>query len=156
MIRPATAEDIPLLADIWLRASVRAHDFIPEAFWISRADVMAREHLPNAEEVMVLDVEDRVIGFSAINGDHLEALFIDPRVQSYGHGSRLMAHAMAGHQRLTLCVYSRNVRAVSFYHRLGFHAQEERLEPLTGENETLMVWHCPPSDRQRQRQAIRP
>lgn len=140
MIRPATAEEIPGLVDIWLRASIRAHDFIPEAFWSSRAEAMAREHLPQAEEVAVLEVEGRVIGFAALNGDHLEALFIDPKVQSYGHGSRLMAHAMAGHERLTLCVYSRNVRAVSFYHRLGFRAVEERVEPLSGESETLMVW----------------
>ncbi|MGM0913955.1 MAG: GNAT family N-acetyltransferase [Pseudomonadota bacterium] len=140
MIRPATAEEIPGLVDIWLRASIRAHDFIPEAFWSSRAEAMAREHLPQAEEVAVLEVEGRVIGFAALNGDHLEALFIDPEVQSYGHGSRLMAHAMAGHERLTLCVYSRNVRAVSFYHRLGFRAVEERVEPLSGESETLMVW----------------
>lgn len=140
MLRSATAEDIPLLADIWLRASMRAHDFIPEAFWVSRADAMARDLLPSAEEVTVLEVEGRVIGFTALDGDHLQALFIDPRVQRYGYGSRLMAHAMAGHQRLTLSVYSRNVRAVSFYHRLGFHAVEERLEPLTGESETLMVW----------------
>ncbi|HSH49152.1 MAG TPA: GNAT family N-acetyltransferase [Halomonas sp.] len=140
MIRPATAEDIPLLVDIWLRASTRAHDFIPEAFWVSRADAMARDLLPSAEEVTVLEVEGRVIGFIALDGDHLQALFIDPRVQRYGHGSRLMAHAMAGHERLTLSVYSRNVRAVSFYHRLGFHAVKERLEPLTGASETLMVW----------------
>ncbi|WP_299236148.1 GNAT family N-acetyltransferase [uncultured Halomonas sp.] len=140
MIRPATAEDIPLLADIWLRASVRAHDFIPETFWVSRAELMVQERLPQAEEVTVLEVEGRVIGFTALDGDHLQALFIDPRVQRYGHGSRLMAHAMSGHERLTLSVYSRNVRAVSFYHRLGFHAVEERLEPLTGENETLMAW----------------
>lgn len=140
MIRPVTAEEIPGLVDIWLRASIRAHDFIPEAFWSSRAEAMAREHLPQAEEVAVLEVEGRVIGFAALNGDHLEALFIDPKVQSYGHGSRLMAHAMAGHERLTLCVYSRNVRAVSFYHRLGFRAVEERVEPLSGESETLMVW----------------
>lgn len=140
MIRSAAAEEIPGLVDIWLRASLRAHDFIPEAFWSSRAEAMARQRLPQADELAVLEVEGRVIGFAALSGDHLEALFIDPEVQSYGHGSRLMAHAMAGHERLTLCVYSRNVRAVSFYRRLGFRAVEERVEPLTGENETLMAW----------------
>ena len=140
MIRPATAEEIPGLVDIWLRASIRAHPFIPEAFWSSRAEAMARERLPQAEELAVLDVADRVIGFAALNGDHLEALFIDPEVQSYGHGSRLMAHAMAGHECLSLCVYSRNVRAVSFYHRLGFHAVDQRREPEAGEEETLMCW----------------
>ncbi|MBB3331152.1 putative acetyltransferase [Halomonas campaniensis] len=139
MIRPATPEDIPTLADIWLRASRLAHDFIPAAFWESRYEAMARDHLPRAE-VHVLEVEGRVIGFAALNDDHLEALFIDPDVQSYGHGSRLLAHAMAARTHLSLCVYSRNVRAVSFYRRLGFQPVEERVEPLTGESETLMTW----------------
>lgn len=141
MIRPAVPQEIPLLADIWLRASCRAHDFIPAAFWESHHEAMAQEHLPGADELLVLEVEGRVIGFAALNGERLEALFIDPEVQSYGHGSRLMAEAMARRPRLTLCVYSRNVRAVSFYRRLGFQIAGERTEPLTGEAETLMAWH---------------
>ena len=140
MLRHARPDEIPLLADIWLRASLRAHDFIPAEFWESRRDAMAREHLPAADEVLVLEVEGRLIGFAALNGERLEALFIDPEVQSYGHGSQLMAEAMARHARLSLCVFSRNVRAVSFYRRLGFRAVEERTEPLTGEPETLMAW----------------
>ncbi|MFW3616715.1 GNAT family N-acetyltransferase [Billgrantia antri] len=139
MIRPAVAEDIPQLVDIWLRASQLAHDFIPATFWHERADDMARIYLPGAE-TYVLEVAGRAIGFAALNGDHLEALFIDPELQSFGHGTHLMAHAMGKRQRITLCVYSRNVRAVSFYRRLGFRAVEERLDPLSGESETLMLW----------------
>ncbi len=142
MIRPANAEEIPLLADIWLRASRRAHDFIPAEFWERHLDAMTHDLLPGVEELLVLEVEGRVIGFAALDGDRLEALFIDPEVQSYGHGSRLMAEAMARRSRLTLCVYSRNVRAVSFYRRLGFRVVDERIEPLTGEAETLMAWLC--------------
>ncbi|MCH4565228.1 GNAT family N-acetyltransferase [Halomonas sp. EGI 63088] len=139
MIRPATPEDIPLLVDIWLRASRRAHDFIPADFWEARAGEMARDHLPTAE-LHVLEAGRRVIGFAALNDDHLEALFVDPEVQSYGHGTQLMAHAMERRRRITLCVYSRNVRAVSFYLRLGFQVCGEREDPLTGEQETLMHW----------------
>ncbi|MCE8018284.1 GNAT family N-acetyltransferase [Halomonas sp. MCCC 1A17488] len=139
MIRPAIIEDIPQLVDIWLRASLLAHDFIPADFWHARADDMASLYLPGAE-TFVLEAAERPIGFAALNGDHLEALFVDPEVQNFGHGSRLMAHAMGQRERLTLCVYSRNVRAVSFYRRLGFQVVEERREPLSGENETLMAW----------------
>ncbi|MGJ7458072.1 GNAT family N-acetyltransferase [Halomonas sp. MA07-2] len=140
MIRPAVPQEIPLLADIWLRASRRAHDFIPAEHWESSLDAMVEKYLPDADELLVLEMEGRVIGFAALNGEHLEALFVDPELQSYGHGSRLMAHAMVHHSGLSLCVFSRNVRAVSFYRRLGFQVVEERLEPLTGELETLMAW----------------
>ncbi|QOR39570.1 GNAT family N-acetyltransferase [Billgrantia diversa] len=139
MIRPAIAEDIPQLVDIWLRASLLAHDFIPASFWHERADAMASTYLPGAE-TYILEAAGRPIGFAALNGEHLEALFIDPEVQSFGHGTHLMAHAMGQRERITLCVYSRNVRAVSFYRRLGFRVVEERREPLSGENEILMSW----------------
>lgn len=144
MIRPAMPEDMPLLVDIWLRASRQAHDFIPAGFWEARAEAMARDYLP-AAEVHVLDIGSRVIGFAALNGDHLEALFVDPDVQGYGHGSRLMAHAMERRRRITLCVYSRNVRAVSLYRRLGFQVCGEREDPLTGEQETRMQWTRQPA-----------
>ncbi|WP_104202059.1 GNAT family N-acetyltransferase [Billgrantia saliphila] len=139
MIRTANQSDIPQLVDIWLRASMLAHDFIAADFWQARAADMAQRYLPNAE-THVLEVAGRVIGFASLNGDHLEALFIDPEVQSFGHGTHLMAHAMGVRKRITLCVYSRNVRAVSFYRRLGFQVVEERREPLSGESETLMAW----------------
>ncbi|WP_444677156.1 GNAT family N-acetyltransferase [Halomonas sp. E19] len=113
MIRCAVASDIPSLVDIWLRASRQAHGFIPAEFWAQRAEAMAQHYLPGAE-TYVLEVGGRAIGFAALQGDHLEALFIDPEVQSFGHGTHLMAHAMARRERITLCVYSRNVRAVSF------------------------------------------
>lgn len=145
MIRSAVPEDIPRLVDIWLRASLLAHDFLPAAFWHERAEEMARLYLPRAE-IDVLEVAGRAMGFAALNGDHLEALFIDPDVQSFGHGTHLMAHAMGKREHITLCVYTRNVRAVSFYRRLGFQVVEERREPISGENETLMAWSRQPDE----------
>ncbi|WP_181869974.1 GNAT family N-acetyltransferase [Halomonas sp. DQ26W] len=144
MIRPAAKVDMPQLVDIWLRASQLAHDFIPAEFWQRRSHDMATRSLPGAE-THVLELGGSVIGFSALNGDHLEALFIDPAYQRFGHGTHLMAHAMACRKRITLCVYSRNVRAVSFYRRLGFQMIEDRIEPLSGESETLMAWSRQPN-----------
>lgn len=144
MIRPAIASDMPRLVDIWLRASRQAHGFIPAEFWTQHAEAMARHYLPRAE-TYVLELGERAIGFAALNADHLEALFIDPEVQNFGHGTHLMAHAMGQRERITLCVYSRNVRAVSFYRRLGFQVVEERLEPLSGEDEILMAWSRQPA-----------
>ncbi|MCC5881113.1 MAG: GNAT family N-acetyltransferase [Halomonas sp.] len=139
MIRPATREDIPQLIDIWLRASLMAHSFIPSRFWRERAKDMEQIYLPGAE-TWVLEAAGRPVGFAALNDDHLEALFIEPELQSFGHGSQLMAYAMSQRERITLCVYSRNVRAVSFYRRLGFQVVEERCESHSGEQETLMAW----------------
>lgn len=130
---------MPAVVDIWQRAAQGAHDFLPPDFWASHREAMACRHLPECM-IRVLDAGGRVVGFAAMREEHLEALFVDPKAQGYGHGSELMAHTMALHDRITLRVYSRNVRAVSFYRRLGFHAYEESEDPLSGEPETLMVW----------------
>lgn len=40
MIRLARPDEYADLVDIWLEASLQAHDFIPEAFWHSQRDAM--------------------------------------------------------------------------------------------------------------------
>lgn len=144
MIRTAVTEDLPVLVDIWRRAAPRAHDFLPSVFWESRVDDMAQRRLPGCE-VLVLDAGGRVLGFAALEGDHLDALYVDPDVQSFGYGTQLLAHAMQGRRRITLDVYTRNVRAVSFYRRMGFMATGERVDPDSGESETRMVWAADPA-----------
>ncbi|MDN3557996.1 GNAT family N-acetyltransferase [Halomonas maura] len=139
MIRPATPEDMPAIVDIWRRASRLAQPFLDEEAWTARAEEMTRQRLPDCR-IQVLDAGGRAVGFAAMRGEHLEALFVDPKAQGYGHGSALMAHVMALSERITLRVFSRNVRAVSFYRRLGFHAYLETEDPASGEPETLMVW----------------
>ena len=126
-------------AHIWRRASRLAQPFLDEEAWTARAEEMTRQCLPDCR-IQVLDAGVRVVGFAAMRGEHLEALFVDPKFQGYGHGSALMAHVMSLSERITLRVFSRNVRAVSFYRRLGFHAYLETEDPTSGEPETLMVW----------------
>ncbi|MBB3190820.1 GNAT family N-acetyltransferase [Halomonas cerina] len=144
MIRTAVAEDLPVLVDIWRRAALHAHDFLPAAFWEARVDDMVTRRLPGCE-ILVLDAGGRVLGFAALDGDHLDALYVEPDVQSFGYGAQLLAHAMQGRRRITLDVYTRNVRAVSFYHRMGFTAIGEQADPDSGESETRMEWCAEPS-----------
>jgi len=45
MIRLYQPCDINHVLDLWLDASIKAHDFIPEAFWREQLGAM-RDHLP--------------------------------------------------------------------------------------------------------------
>lgn len=49
MIRLARPDEYADLVDIWLEASLQAHDFIPDAFWHSQRDAMLNHYLPAAE-----------------------------------------------------------------------------------------------------------
>lgn len=138
MIRAATPEDMPVILDIWRRAAQSVSPFPPEDADPASGETLS-QRLPDCA-IQVLDADGHVVGFAAMREDHLEALFVDPKAQGYGHGSELMAHTMAVHDLITLRVHSRNVRAVSFYRRLGFQAHGEGADPLSGEPETLMIW----------------
>ncbi|ATJ81857.1 GNAT family N-acetyltransferase [Halomonas beimenensis] len=138
MIRAATPEDMPVILEIWRRAARTAPPFLPEDARQPAGETIPLR-LPDCA-IQVLDADGHVVGFAAMREDHLEALFVDPKAQGYGHGSELMARTMAVHDRITLRVHSRNVRAVSFYRRLGFHALDEAVDPLSGEPEILMIW----------------
>lgn len=53
MIRKATHKDIKKLAEIWLKTSIIAHDFIPEKYWTDNKSLMEEQYLPNSEVYLV-------------------------------------------------------------------------------------------------------
>ena len=52
MIRPYRKEDAAVLTEIWLTASLRAHDFVNDAFWRSGAAEVREVWLPAAETLV--------------------------------------------------------------------------------------------------------
>lgn len=52
MIRPYRKEDAVVLTEIWLTASLRAHDFVNDAFWRSRAAEIQEVWLPGAKTLV--------------------------------------------------------------------------------------------------------
>ncbi len=138
-IRRAAAEDFDRLVDIWLEASVSAHDFIPRERWAAHTDDMKNVYLP-ASETWLCRVGERIVGFVSLVGDRIEALFVDPLEQGRGYGGMLLRFAQERHPRLSLSVFSQNRRAVKFYEAAGFAMVEERIEERTGQPELEMVW----------------
>lgn len=118
-IRPARAADGARLLDIWRRAIDATHDFLKAA---DRAaiDAEVSTFLPNAAAWLATDPDDRAIGFMAIEGAHMEALFIDPDWHGQGIGRRLVEHALSLHPILTTDVNGQNAQAITFYERMNF------------------------------------
>lgn len=139
MIRPFAPHDMDAVLDVWLSASIAAHDFVAADFWQSQREAMRDIYLPSAE-VHVDDDGTAVTGFSALLGDTLAALFVAPAHQGRGIGQRLMAHAQSLRQSLQLAVYTANVRSVAFYRAQGFVVASERRDAATGQPEYVMRW----------------
>lgn len=131
--------DYAAMADIWLEASSQAHCFIPREYWVSNAEAMRSQYLP-ASENYAYAVEDGIAGFISLNGGHIEALFVSPAYQGMGIGKTLLDKAKELHRRLTLAVYSENVKAAEFYYRNGFRVATERVDQATGHLEKVMLW----------------
>lgn len=54
MIRQCTHADMELVLEIWLNASVKAHDFVSPDFWQSQLENMRSIYLP-ASDVYVYE-----------------------------------------------------------------------------------------------------
>ncbi len=138
MIRYFTPADEDAVIRIWLDASRQAHDFVEPGFWEKQEDEMRRKYLP-ASEVWVYDddLTGEVVGFAALQGNFVEALFVDPQRQGEGVGFQLIEKIKSTHRQVELHVFKENAPSVAFYHRQGFTAIGEGVDPRTGHPE----WH---------------
>ncbi|WP_320006532.1 N-acetyltransferase [Maridesulfovibrio sp.] len=139
MIRKATPEEFGVLGNIWLKASIKAHHFVPREFWEGNLAAMCDEYLP-ASETWVVENEGEVAGFMSLMGETVAALFVMTDKQGRGLGSSLLKHAKEAHESLNLCVYKENDLSVLFYKKNGFKVVEEGKDDFTGRPEFVMHW----------------
>lgn len=130
-------EDLPAIVDIWLDASIIAHDFISEDFWKSQVANMRDLYLPSANVYLAIE-NQQILGFYAVNNHRLEALFVRPEAQRKGIGKALLNHAKQMFRSLTLSVYQENKRSCDFYLMQGFSIVSKNIDESTGHLEWEM------------------
>lgn len=138
MVREFQKSDLDRVLDIWLTANVKAHDFIPRAYWEGQRETV-RTLLPQAE-LTVWQEEGEINGFLGLRGNEIQGLFVWPAFQGRGIGQDLLDCAKENREELMLRVYQKNRRAIAFYERQGFSVKEEGLDEATGEREFTMHW----------------
>lgn len=138
MIRRLQEADIDRVMALWLDANLKAHDFVPAAYWRSNFEPV-KEMLPRAE-VYVYESAGEIQGFVGLSGEYIEGIFVADEMQSQGIGKRLLDHMKAIKDTLHLSVYQKNTRAIRFYQREDFMIQREGLDESTDEKEFTMLW----------------
>ncbi|WP_042274266.1 N-acetyltransferase [[Clostridium] dakarense] len=120
MIRKLENRDIEAIMNIWKEATIKAHDFIDESYWINNYNVVKDVYIPMSE-VFVYEKDSKIYGFIAIieNG-FIGALFVDVNKQGLGIGSKLIDFALDKYKQLDLAVYKDNKSSVEFYKKKGF------------------------------------
>lgn len=142
-LRPMESQDIDRLGEIWLAASLTAHDFVSADFWRSQLETMTRELLPRAEGYVHVH-GDRIDGFVAVDGDFIHCLFVEPKHQRQGVGTALLSYLKGSRHTLCLHVYQQNQDAIGFYKSNGFVITGEASCPHTGCAEFEMEWRKQP------------
>ena len=139
MVRALQKRDIDRVANIWLNTNLKAHYFIADQYW-KRNFELVKEMLLQAE-VYVYENDQKIQGFIGLNGEHIEGIFVSEEMQSQGIGKLLLDYIKVRKTRLSLNVYQKNIRAISFYQREGFEIQCEGVDEATDEKEYVMQWH---------------
>ena len=138
MIRVMRKADIDHVADLWLEANLKTHNFIPAQYWKSNFEFV-KEMMLQAE-VYVYENGHEMQGFIGLSDEYIEGIFVSDKMQSHGIGKLLLNYMKNRKSELVLNVYQKNTRATSFYQREGFEIQGEGLDKATGEKEYMMKW----------------
>ena len=88
MIRVLQEADIDRVAEIWLDSNLKAHYFIPAQYWKSNFGLV-KEMLSQAE-VYVYENDRNIQGFTGLNGEYIEGIFVSDEMQSHGIGKMLL------------------------------------------------------------------
>jgi putative acetyltransferase len=139
VIRELRSGDVERAGEIWLDASLQAHDFVPASFWRADHAVMVGEILPRARG-FVHQTGPRTDGFITVQDGTIHCLFVDPPDQGRGIGGRLLQHVKAQSPVLRLTVYQENAGARRFYAQHGFRAVGSSVCKHTGRPEVVMEW----------------
>lgn len=138
MIRSLENKDIDKVMDIWLKSTIKAHDFISKEYWENNYNDVKNIYIPMANTFIYEDKEV-IKGFiSVINNEFIGALFVDIDYQGNGIGKALINYAMDKYKKLNLAVYKDNKKSVEFYLKNGFTIIKEQLNDDCGYIEYIM------------------
>lgn len=131
MIREYQPADLPDLLSSWEAASKLAHPFLTPEFLAGERENIPNIYLPMAE-TWVAEFEGRVIGFVALIGNEVGAIFVHPNQHGKGFGRGLMDKARELRGELTVEVFADNRIGRDFYEKCGFKSIEEKVHEQTG------------------------
>lgn len=118
-IRRGTSADVPRALEIWRDAVDATHGFLtPEDR--AEIDAMVMDWLPTVELWLALDDAERPVGFLVMDGEAIDALFIDPAVHGRGYGTALLDHALILSPHATVEASEQAANALPFYEARGF------------------------------------
>ncbi len=120
IVRAGTKADVPRALEIWRAAVDVTHGFLTPEDRVEIDRMVADEFLPNVDLWLVDDAQRRAVGFLVMDGEMIDALFVDPTVHSQGFGTALLAHALTLAPGALVEASEQATNALPFYEARGF------------------------------------
>jgi putative acetyltransferase len=118
-IRQYVESDLEAVLSSWESATRLAHPFMTDEFLAQERKNTAEIYLPNTD-TWVLEIDEEVVGFIALMGNEVGAIFLQPEHHGKGAGHALMDKARTLHGDLEVEVFSENTIGRKFYSKYGF------------------------------------
>jgi GNAT superfamily N-acetyltransferase len=131
-IRKFEEGDEPAVVGVWHRSGRAAYDFIPawQTLTFETAHAVFREVIRSKCDAWVGICDQQVVAFLAMNGSHIDRMYVDPAEWRKGWGSRFIELAKTLFPTgLELHTHQQNVGAREFYERHGFTAVKFGFSP---------------------------
>jgi len=131
-IRQATMADTARVAEIEI-FNYRLNFypiFLCDEFYFADKQVPKEMKRYETEEDLLKNTyvyDDGVVkGFIQMDGAKVAKLFVEPVLQGQGIGAKLLEYAVTERKANHLWALEKNVKAIRFYERHGFHVTEEK------------------------------
>jgi GNAT superfamily N-acetyltransferase len=126
-VRNAIAEDVEVLAHIWMEGWADAHDGLlpPELGRLRTLQGFRQRLFVGLESTIVAVVDERPVGFAMVRHDELDQLYVARNARGTGTALLLVSAALdqirqAGHRCAWLACAIGNHRAARFYEKAGW------------------------------------
>lgn len=127
VVRPSTDADVPVVAEIWYAAWLDAHlGNVPDQLVeIRTPESFHTRTAPRVADTTVAEMPSGIAGFTMIDADEVEQVFVAAGHRGTGIATELLTAAerriaSAGHAVAWLAVVPGNGRARRFYERQGW------------------------------------
>ena len=131
-IRQYKESDLNAVLDSWEAATRLAHTFMSDKFIAQERKNVAEIYMPNTD-TWVAELDGNVVGFVALMGNEIGAIFLLPNYHGKGIGKALIDKANELHSSLEVEVFKANAIGRKFYSRYGFELLEEKHHEPTGQ-----------------------
>jgi len=131
IIRRYKASDLDELLSCWENASRLAHPFLTDEFLEIERNNIPNVYMPMAD-TWVAEYNGEVVGFIALIGNEVGAIFVQPEHHGKRIGLALMDKAQEIHGYLEAEVFEANTIGRRFYDKYGFEPISQHVHKETG------------------------